>query len=74
MTRADLAGFIDRLADSLVEEPGDWENDSLEDFLRAWSAWLSDMDGYFINNGWAVPESPTWELIADMLLGAKVYE
>lgn len=73
-SRVALARFIDQLADSLVEEPETWENGSLESFLRAWSVWLSEMDGYFINMGQPVPESPSWKLIAEMLLAAKIYE
>lgn len=74
LTRADLAGFLDQFADSLLEEPELWENDSLERFLRAWSAWLADMDGYFLNREEPVPSSPSWQLIAQMLLAARVYE
>ena len=74
MTRAELAGFIDQLADSFVEQPEVWENDTLERFLRAWSAWLGDMDGFFLNRGEDVPAEPSWQLIAQMLLAARVYE
>lgn len=74
LTRAELAGFIDQLADSYLESPEHWENDTIESFLRAWSAWLNDMDGFFINRGEPVPESPSWQLIAQMMLAARVYE
>jgi hypothetical protein len=74
LTRAELAGFIDQLADSYVEDPEQWENDTIESFLRAWSAWLNDMDGYFLNQGEVVPEAPSWQLVAQMLLAARVYE
>ena len=72
--QGDLAAFLDNLADSLLEEPEAWENSNLESFLRAWSAWLTDSDGYFKNRGEAPPREPTWSLIAQMLLAAKVYE
>lgn len=74
LDRAELAGFLDQLADSLLEEPERWENDTLESFLRGWSAWLVDMDGYFLNRGEPVPDTPSWQLIAQMLLAARVYE
>jgi hypothetical protein len=74
LTRAELAGFIDQLADSYLENPELWENDTIESFLRAWSAWLNDMDGYFLNRGEVVPETPSWQLVAQMLLAARVYE
>lgn len=74
LTREQFAGFLDRLADSLVEEPEDWENEKLERFLRAWSVWVVDMDGYFLNRGETAPREPTWQLMAQMLLAARVYE
>jgi hypothetical protein len=73
-TRAELAAFLENLADSVVEEPEVWENDTLERFLRAWSAWIADMDGYFVQRGLSVPGEPSWRLIAQMLLAARVYE
>jgi len=73
-TREELAAFLDNLADSLVEEPEVWENDTLERFLRAWSAWIGDMDGYFAHQGLSAPEVPSWQLVAQMLLAARVYE
>lgn len=74
LTRAELVAFLSQLADSFVEEPERWQNNNLEDFLRAWSAWLEDMDGYFLNRSEPVPEEPSWRLIAQMLLAARVYE
>lgn len=74
LSRTELAGFLEQLADSFVEEPERWENDTIEGFLRGWSAWLTDMDGYFLNRGEPVPESPSWQLIAQMLLAARIYE
>lgn len=73
-TRDDLATFLAGLADSLLAEPAAWENDTLERFLRAWSAWITDMEGYFTNRGEETPATPSWELIAQMLLAAKIYE
>ena len=73
-TREELAAFLENLADSLIEEPEVWENDTLERFLRAWSAWIADMDGYFVRQGLAVPATPSWQLVAQMLLAARVYE
>lgn len=74
LSRSELAGFLEQLADSLLEEPESWENVDLESFLRAWSAWLHDMDGFFANLGEPVPDSPSWQLIAQMLMAARIYE
>lgn len=46
----------------------------LSGFLRAWADWLRDMDGYFVNRSLPVPESPSWQFVAQMLLAARVYE
>jgi len=74
MSREDLVNFIEQFSNTVREEPVSWENDSLEGFLKAWSAWLRDMDGYFINRGEGVPAEPSWQLIAQMLLAARTYE
>lgn len=74
LSREELAAFLTELADSVLKEPDRWENSDLADFLRAWGAWLEDMDGYFLNRGESVPSAPSWQLIAQMLLAARVYE
>lgn len=74
MTREQLVAFLDQLADSFLKEPERWENADLESLLRAWSAWLEDMDGFFLNRGESVPSEPSWQLVAQMLLAARVYE
>lgn len=74
MDKRALSGFIDNLADSLLEAPEDWANVDLEGFLRAWSAWLADSDDYFLSRGEEPPRDPSWALIAQMLLAARVYE
>ena len=70
----DLANYLRLAADDLVQDPEDWENVKLEDFLRAWSAWLDDRSGYYANRGEPVPDQPTWSQIAVMVRAAKVYE
>lgn len=74
LTREELVSFLDQLADSYLDEPERWENADLVSFLRAWSAWLDDMDGYFVSRGEPVPSEPSWQLVAQMLLAARVYE
>lgn len=74
LSREELAVFLFELADSIDKEPDRWENANLDEFLRAWAAWVEDMDGYFLNRGESVPSTPSWQLIAQMLLAARVYE
>ena len=74
LSRQDLADFIDQFRDSLRQDPESWENKGLVSFLEALSAWTREMDGYFINRGEPVPDVPSWRLIAQMLLAARVNE
>ncbi|MGI9822070.1 DUF7660 family protein [Agromyces sp. Marseille-Q5079] len=73
-SRAELVEFLGGLSASIADEPERWENADLPSFLSAWATWLEDMDGYFLNRGENVPTSPSWQLIAQMLLAARVYE
>jgi hypothetical protein len=73
-SREDLRGFTVAPRDDLLQNPGTWENPTLEGFLSALAAWTTDMDGYFRNRGQQVPEQPTWSLLGKMLCASKVYE
>ena len=72
-SRHELAIFIDCLP-ARFRGPEAWENANLECFLTALSAWVNDMDGYFLNRSEVVPEAPSWRFVAQMLLAARVYE
>ncbi|MGI8554126.1 MAG: DUF7660 family protein [Dehalococcoidia bacterium] len=72
--RDDLVAFIRTLRCSLTDNPSSWENADLMTYLDALAAWIEDMDGYFRNRGEAVPERPSWQLLAQMLSAARVYE
>jgi hypothetical protein len=73
-TREELAAFVALLAREAQQTPKDWENTDLPSFLEALSAWINDMDGYFINRGEQVPAQPSWRTLAQMLSAATVYE
>lgn len=73
-TREDFARFLtDALAD-LRNRPQDWENDTLESFLEAWSAWVMAMPSLCKNLGKRVPDQPDWNLLANMVMAARIYE
>ncbi len=73
-TRDDFARFLtDALAD-LQSRPQDWENGTLERFLEAWAAWVVDMPGWYKNRGGRIPDQPDWNLLAAMVMAARVYE
>lgn len=73
-SRQDLILFIEALREDLVQNATNWENSTLERFLGALAAWMTDMAGYFRNRGEQVPSQPSWGLIGDMLYAAKIYE
>ena len=53
----------------------EWENESVYSFLQAMAAWLNDADGFYKNIKLGFDtEKPSWQLFADMLLAATVYE
>ena len=74
LTRAELAKFLEEVAQSVERDPGEWENTTLDRFLEAMSAWVVDMDGSFTNRGLPVPTTPTWQLFAQMVLAGLIYE
>jgi hypothetical protein len=44
-----------------------WENANLGEFLEALKSWSEDM-------GDRIPENPSWQIFAQMLMAAKIYE
>lgn len=73
-TRQDLVAFLKMFHADLIQSPDEWENNTLPSFLESLAAWTNDLEGAFANQGHPVPETPTWNLIARMLLAARVYE
>lgn len=73
-TREDLVAFLHLAADDVTANPQDWENDNLPAFLEAWAAWLNDCPGWFAWKGEDVPEVPSWKLVGDMVMAARIYE
>ena len=73
-SRLDLAEFVGLLRKDLKENPDDWENPSLEQFLRAMEHWIKAMDGFYVNTGQNLPVNPTWKTFADILMASTMYE
>lgn len=73
-SRDDFFEFVNALRYDLSSHPEEWQNVTLNDFLEALSAWVQDMDGYYLNNHLPVPTSPSWKNVAEMMLAAKFYE
>ena len=73
-TREDLARFLQEALSDLQNRPEEWENDTLERFLEAWAAWVEDLPGWYANRGETMPDQPDWNLLANMVMAARVYE
>ncbi|MGW9454252.1 DUF7660 family protein [Streptomyces sp. NPDC055632] len=73
-TREDLAAFLRAAGQDISANPKDWKSNSLQQFVEAWGAWVEDCPGWFAWRGDSVPEQPTWWLVGQMVMAAKVYE
>jgi hypothetical protein len=70
----DFVAFSRALLEDLKEKPEGWENSDLAGYLEALGAWVEDMNGYYQANGGAIPLQPSWKMLGQILLAAKVYE
>ena len=73
-SREDFVAFVKALSKDFHDNPQSWENRNLEQFLEALGGWVEDMDGYYLNQNIPVPQQPSWTVVADMLMAAKMYE
>ena len=73
-THPDFVAFSRTLLKDLKENPEGWENRDLAAFLEAMGAWVEDMNGYYQAKGGAIPLQPSWKMLGQILLAAKVYE
>lgn len=74
-SRDDLIGYIFELLDDHDAIGDQWENKDVFTFLQVMAAWLNNCDGYYRNTGQVIDmESPGWQLFADALAAAAVYE
>lgn len=73
-TRQDLARFVNDLRLDLETSSDAWENPTLDRYLEALDAWLTDLDGAYLNRGEPLPDQPDWSLVARMLVAASMYE
>lgn len=66
-TSDDLVVYIENLRADLKQNPDQYENITLDSYLEAMTAWISDYSH--------VSEViPSWELIAHILTAAAIYE
>ena len=73
-SREDFVAFVRALECDLRTKPSEWENRDLPEYLEALAAWVEDMEGYYRNSGEAMPSQPTWKMLGEVFLAARVYE
>lgn len=69
-----LIEFLDFLSKDRHDKKGEWENNTIEDYLTSISSWIEDMDGYYINNNLPIPSNENWSFIATLFYVGKIYE
>ena len=73
--RASFIQFIDLLRKDFLANPEKWENNNLDRFLDAISAYTSDIQVYYDNTKSGVnADEPSWQTFADIFKGATMYE
>jgi hypothetical protein len=73
-TRGDVIDVIVAVRQDLRDHPNSWENPTLDRFLDALAASLAGIESGYRNRGEALPEQPTWRLVAELLVTASGYE
>jgi hypothetical protein len=73
-SKEDFIRFIELLVSDLKNNPDEWVNQSLESYLEAVASWTEDMEGYYQNNNLPIPTEITWNVLANILMAAKMYE
>ena len=67
--------FLDLLRQDFLDNQESWENNKMESFLEALSAYASDIQGYYNNTNQNIDaDNPSWQTFADIFKGAKIYE
>jgi len=73
-THQDFEAFLRCLVADLRQRPGGWENATLDSYLEAMRGWTVGTDGFYSARGEARPAQPPWQVLARMLLAARVHK
>lgn len=67
--------FLESIRMEFQKSPEKWENSNLEDFLEAMERYTEDIQGYYENTNQKVDSNiPSWQVFADIIKGAAIYE
>jgi hypothetical protein len=73
-SKEDFVNFVELLISNLKNNPEEWTNKTLSEYLESMSSWTEDMEGYYQNNDMPIPEDINWKVFANILIAAKMYE
>lgn len=73
-TKEDILTLISSLITELESNPSAWTNKTLLSYLEAMQSWIDDMEGFYVNNKLPIPKNISWNIFADILIAAKMYE
>ena len=74
-TKQDFDEFLKMLNRDFISNKSEWENDTLGRYLDSMYGFSISMDGYYQNKKELVDlNTPTWNMVAKLLLAAKIYE
>ncbi|AEY67516.1 MULTISPECIES: hypothetical protein [Eubacteriales] len=73
-TKEDFINFLGKLATDKKNNPVEWENKAIENYLESIQSWIEDMEGYYVNNNIEVPKNIDWNFFATVFYVGKIYE
>lgn len=73
-SRKEFIEFVDYLAKDLSENPEEWINTTLGDFLNGISSWVDNSDGLFSGSEENPLDNEDWNLMATILFTGSRYE
>ncbi|WPD23379.1 MAG: hypothetical protein SD837_02200 [Candidatus Electrothrix scaldis] len=74
-TREDFVRFLRFLYHTYLHEGATWENETLENFLEALTWHTEELPVSYQKNGEDInTDTPSWQVFADMLIGATLHK
>ena len=73
--RQSFIKFLESLHQDFIDNGQEWESKTLDGFLEALSRYTVDIQGYYDNTNQNInADNASWQVFADIIKGAKIYE
>ncbi|WP_420031390.1 DUF7660 family protein [Streptomyces sp. cg28] len=72
--RHDLVAFLRDLHRDFQQRGSEWENPTLDHFLKALATWVEGSESWYRHAGEELPAAGDWTFFARALTAATVYE